>query len=116
MIKKILTLTGNVEIDFSLIHYLDYEKNIITLKGDSVKYLVRGSLSSLSSQLSDTFVSIDRSRLINVLYVDSLSKDNATVLMKNGESFSVSRRKQNHLRGVLSRVYSDLIPSIRIEA
>lgn len=114
MVLRVLTLTGYQEIDISLVHYLRYAKNIITIQGDNLKFLSRGTLLSWKKELPQQFVSIDRSTIINVLYIKSYNPNSAEVEMLDGEIFKVSRRKQQALRDVVSSLYNDVIPVNRI--
>ncbi|MDC1106543.1 LytTR family DNA-binding domain-containing protein [Prolixibacteraceae bacterium] len=115
MVLNVLTLTGSCEIDFSLVYHLSYTKNIITIQGDSFKYLTRGSLTKWGKELKDLFVKIDRNIMVNVFYVKSFDPESSLIQMSDGQEFKVSRRKQLDLRNAMSRLYHDIIPVIRVE-
>ncbi|QZT35920.1 LytTR family transcriptional regulator DNA-binding domain-containing protein [Halosquirtibacter xylanolyticus] len=115
MVLNVLTLTGYHEIDFSLVYHLSYAKNIITIQGDSFKYMTRGSLSTWGKKLKGMFVSIDRNTMVNVLYIKSYDPESSTLQMPGGQEFKVSRRKQLDLRNAMSHLYHDIIPLNRIE-
>jgi len=103
VLSKIEYSKETVQIEFTVgsrkmhvkdILYLDAEKNyvhfILNTHNDSTIYKVRGSLKSVTEQLTDYgFVSVSKQRSVNIRHIVSVTKYKATI--DNGDIIGISR-------------------------
>lgn len=90
---KFRTKTGYIDlyerdILYAYIHYDDFY--IMT---NQPNLIYCSSLKELLEQLSDHFILINRSEIVNIKMVEHIYKTNHTIEMKNGNVFKVSERR-----------------------
>lgn len=104
-LERILVNIGSRHFFLSLseIHYISSDDKYIELHTKEKKYLIRETLSKLEQELDPgKFVRIHRSHLINLDYIQEMhpkSHGDYTVVMKNGDRLTISRRYRDRVFG-----------------